>query len=358
MSLPKILQVGLGGFGRNHLKAWHQMGMGDYLYLADLNPTLHAETKNFNFPKERIATDINDFIDLVDVVDIVTPSHNHFELCEMAISKGKDVFVEKPMTMTSDEAIQLTKILQESGKILQVGYYYRFHPGATRLRSLIKNGNLGEIRYLSGNFMGFKRARTDVGVTHTDGIHFIDLFNWLLSSIPDKIFAITRDHFSRGLEDFSVVMLQYPNGTVAKIESGYIQPGKWRDKVVPDAFTSKEIFVCGSQATVELDFEIDQMKVHGVHQEFIDNTWKPIFGDSEVPLNKTADPVQMISSELNHFLACVKDRKRTSADSLSSGVVLAKIIEAIYASALEGKTIEMNWTDEEKESLYQTPVTD
>ena len=48
MSLPKILQVGLGGFGRNHLKAWHQIGMGDNLYLADLNPTLHAETKNFN----------------------------------------------------------------------------------------------------------------------------------------------------------------------------------------------------------------------------------------------------------------------------------------------------------------------
>ena len=65
----------------------------------------------------------------------------------MAISKGKDDFVEKPMTITSDEAIQLTKILQESGKILQVGYYYRFYPGATRLRSLIKNGNLGETKF-------------------------------------------------------------------------------------------------------------------------------------------------------------------------------------------------------------------
>ena len=358
MSLPKVLQIGLGGFGRNHLRAWHQMGMGGQLYLADLNPALHKDAKNFNFPEERLTVDIQDFIDQVDIVDIVTPSHNHFELCELAISKGKDVFVEKPMTMTSKEAVALTRILQESGRILQVGYYYRFHPGATKLKALISNGDLGEIRYLSGNFMGFKRARTDVGVTHTDGIHFIDLFNWLLGAPPEKIFAITRDHFSRGLEDFSVVMMEYANGTVAKVESGYIQPGKWRDKVVPDAFTSKEIFVCGSDATVELDFEIDQMKVHGVHQEFVDNTWKPIFGDSEVPLNKTADPIQMISSELNHFLNCVQDRKRTSADSLGSGVILAKIIEAIYTSAKDGRTVEMKWTDEEKSALAKTPVTE
>jgi UDP-2-acetamido-3-amino-2,3-dideoxy-glucuronate N-acetyltransferase len=174
----KILQIGLGGFGKNHLRAWTQMGLARNLSIADLSRERLEEAQElFGIAADRLVTDYRALIQEADVVDVVTPSDSHYAICAEALRLGKDVFVEKPMTMTSQEADQLAEAVERSGRILQVGYYYRFHPISQYVREQIRNGQLGSIRYLSGQFMGFKRARTDVGVTLTDGIHFIDLFN-------------------------------------------------------------------------------------------------------------------------------------------------------------------------------------
>jgi predicted dehydrogenase len=352
----KILLVGLGGFGLNHLRAWHAMGLGQDLYVSDLNPDRHNETRVFNMPQERLTTDYRAFLDEVDIVDIVTPSTIHFELCSAALEAGKDVFVEKPMTMTSEEARKLSAQVQEMGRVLQVGYYYRFHPISVELKRAITNGELGDLRYLSGNFMGFKRARTDVGVTHTDGIHFIDLFDWLIGSPPREVYAVVRDHFKRGLEDSSIVILQYPGGVLAKVESGYIQPGAWRDKVVPNAFTSKETFICGTRATAEVDFETEYMQVHDVHQEYLNGTWTPVVKGSSTHNTGTATPVQMVAAELNDFLECVRTRRRPSADVVGSGVVLSRVMEAIYDSADRNIPVSLEWSAEEVDALASAPT--
>ena len=347
----KILLVGLGGFGRNHLRAWHEMGLGDNLFVAELNSERHRECRMFGLPQERVTTDFRALLDRVDLVDIVTPSTSHFEICKAALLAGKDVFVEKPMTMTSKEAGDLAEIVAKHGRILQVGYYYRYHPISRFLISEIYNGTLGNLRYLSGNFMGFKRARTDVGVTHTDGIHFIDLFNWLARDLPEQVYAETRDHFGRGMEDWSVVLLRYPGGAVGKVESGYIQPGRWHDKVVPKAMTTKEIFVCGRNATVEVDFEAENVIVHDVRHEFQQNTWVPVGKGSQTPNLGTATPIQMICAELNAFLECVAKRHRPDADAMGSGTVLAKLMESIYESARYNRPIAPQWTPQETKSL-------
>src|SRR3990172_4414418 len=246
----KILQIGLGNFGRNHFRAWHELGLGDSLNIAEFNPECHQAVRAFGFPMDRISTEVKRFWDHADIVDIVTGTDTHFELCQRALLDGKDVFVEKPMTLTSVEAAHLAETVNATGRILQVGYYYRFHPISQWLRQQVQSGAFGEIRYLAGAFMGFKRARNDVGVMHTDGIHFIDLFNWLLSKFPADVYAITRDHFKRGLEDLAITLFTYPGDVVAQVEAGYIQPGQWRDKVVPGAMTTKRITVVGSRKTV------------------------------------------------------------------------------------------------------------
>ena len=103
----KILQIGLGGFGRNHLRAWHEMGRGDHLFVAELDSGRQQECRIVGLPKERITTDYRAVLDRVDLVDVVTPSTSHFDVCKAALLAGKDVFVEKPMTMTSKEASRI-----------------------------------------------------------------------------------------------------------------------------------------------------------------------------------------------------------------------------------------------------------
>lgn len=336
-----ILQIGLGGFGRNHLRAWTELGMGSQLHVAELNPTLLAECDKYGVAPFRRGQDYREFLATADVVDIVTPTDSHYDLCRVALEAGKDVFVEKPMTATAEQSRALETLVRQTGRILQVGYYYRFHPIAEWAKNCVQSGRLGGIRYLAGRFMGFKRPRTDVGVTHTDAIHFIDLFNWLLEAVPAQVFAVTRDHFGRGLEDLSIAVLTYPNGVLAKIESGYIQPGRWKDKVVPNAWTDKDIFVCGEEATLEADFEIEQATLHQVRHEKVDGLWRVNSQGATAPNLPAAGPLEQIKAELTAFLESVRTRARPSANVADAGVVLAEIMEAVYESARRGQPVSL-----------------
>ena len=75
-----VLQIGLGGFGRNHLRAWVETGLGRQLYVADSNTGRFKEAKLVGLADQRLTTDYFDFLGRVEVVDIVTPSTSHFDL--------------------------------------------------------------------------------------------------------------------------------------------------------------------------------------------------------------------------------------------------------------------------------------
>jgi predicted dehydrogenase len=245
------------------------------------------------------------------------------------------------MTLTLAEAEQVYRLARAGGRVLQVGYYYRYHPASRRIKKYLQNGSLGTVRYGSGSFMGFKRARTDVGVTHTDAVHFIDLFNWWLGGPPERVYAVMRDHFGRGLEDWSLLVLHYPNGAIAKIESGYIQPGRWPDKVVANAVTTKDVFICGSSATAEIDFEQDTLHLHRVHHERRNGIWTPRMGGVETPEIESTSPIDMLMDELTDFLRSVHQRREPDAGGYDAGCVMAAVIEAAYRSAALGTPVDI-----------------
>src|SRR6185436_2435405 len=126
------VQVGLGNFVKRHIEAWHSLGFGDKLWIADSDESKWAETARYNFPRNRLVKSLDDVIDKVDVVDIVTPTQSHFDLCKRALEAGKDVFIEKPMTMTLKDAKDVAAIAERTKRLLQVGYYYRYHPISQR----------------------------------------------------------------------------------------------------------------------------------------------------------------------------------------------------------------------------------
>lgn len=335
----KILQIGLGGFGKFHLQAWLQLGRRGDLYIAERLPERQTLALDHGMDPTHLTRRPEDFLDRVDAVDVVTPTDSHAPLCEMALRHGKDVFVEKPMTMNSSEAKEIAAWVASTGRLLQVGFYYRVHPLAQELRKLLQSGALGQPRYISARFCGFKRARTDVGVTHTDAIHFLDLANWILGSFPAQVYAVTRDHFGRGLEDLSIALLTYPNGVLAQVESGYIQPGKWSDPVVPKAKTTKEFILCGSSATVAIDFEAGEIEIHQVHHEEKDGIWQMVSQGSAKPAFARIGPVEQVARELAAFIESVETGRKPEADVQRCGVELAELMEAIYRSSAAGRPV-------------------
>lgn len=159
----KLLLIGLGRWGKNHLKALIQLV--DELYVVDADPPQLKTAEAFSIPADHRSTDYHEFLDRVDGVDVVTPADNHRIICGECFEKRKDVFVEKPIALTTAEAREMIQQAQKAEVILQVGHLYRYHPAVWKMKELVKEGQLGKVQYAYGHFMSFKRPRTDVGVT-------------------------------------------------------------------------------------------------------------------------------------------------------------------------------------------------
>ncbi len=321
----KILQIGLGYFGKNHLRVWNELQQE--LYVAELDPKQHAQCATYNIPKERITTDYKQFLDKVDAVDIVTPTPSHFNICMDALKAGKDVFVEKPITMTSKEALELARFAEQQGRFIQTGHIFRFNPSTEMIKKYMDDGTLGKIRYIEGSFKGFKRARTDVGVTQTDSIHFYDLFNYLLGKKPENVIAVTKDFFQRHMDDTSITLLHYGD-TLVKIESGYLPPGTHRD-----------VIIMGDKASLVANVVNQIVEIHHNHHELINGIWTAIDGGITRPKVNIQEPLQL---ELKHFIECVKNRKKPLSDAYA-GYDTLKIVEAVYQSSKEKREVPIRY---------------
>lgn len=337
----RILQIGYGAFGPVHLQAWSGLLSAAAITLADPRAEAREEATRL-LPGIATVADWRDGLAEADAVDILTPTGTHHAIAGAAIDAARHVFLEKPMTSDAAEARDLARRAAVSGAVVQGGLYFRFHPKAQEARRRIRAGGIGRLRFLQGKFAGFKRARGDSGALLNDAVHFIDLFNWLADARPAAVHAVTRDHFGRGFEDLALVTLTYPSGVVAHVETGYVQPGRWPDSVVPGAVTSKEIQVSGSEGAIEIDFAAETMAHSLVHHELSDGLWRPVFGNrlpAEVP---AADPVAVVRAEFRHFLDCIAGDAPPVAGLQECGIDLALVLDAARRSAAEGAVIRIS----------------
>jgi predicted dehydrogenase len=249
--MTKVLLLGLGRWGLNHLR--NLCNLPIELYVAELGDQQLDPARRIGLPSERLTTNYRDFISRVDGVVVVTPAQTHFPLCNELLKAGKDVFVEKPLALENGESRQLAELAKNQKRILQVGHILRFDPATLWLRDAIENGYFGKVNMIRGRFGGFKRPRNDSGVMFADGIHFADLFNFILGALPKSVLAIHHDFMNRGMDDASFVSLEYetPYGkTWATIENDYFIPGKFRDVVI-----------CGDKRSAVCDYNSAQYKI-------------------------------------------------------------------------------------------------
>jgi predicted dehydrogenase len=337
---PRILQLGYGAFGAVHAQAWRRHGLADRLVIADPSPGSRARAA-VEVPEALIVGHPGEVTERPGIVDIVTPADQHAAQVRAALDGGSDVFVEKPFVAELAEARQLALRVARTGRILQVGYFFRFHPLALALRRCVTDGSIGDLHWIEADFTSLKRPRQDSGVLLNDAIHFIDLVCWLVGAPPREVTAQLRHPLGRAHEDIAVVLLGWPGGLVARVQAACVLAGPHADPVVPGGHSRKSVLVCGTRGQVAVDFMTGMLEQRAARLDrAADHAWRTEVGPWDQQSFGTVETLDIVAAEIGGFLGAVAARRQPDAD-VASGVLATAICDAVRRAARTRRTIEI-----------------
>jgi len=217
----KVGVFGVGHLGKIHLNNWKEIEGVELVGFYDPSQQIASEVSDkYKLPQFENAEQL---MDACDLVDIVAPTTEHFEISKLAITKGKHVFVEKPLANTMDEARELIKLAKEANIKFQVGHVERFNPAFLALKGYSINPMFIEVHRLAQ----FNPRGTDVSVILDLMIHDIDIILNLVNSnvkyISANGVAVMSDN-----PDIANVRIEFDNGCVANLTSSRISMKKMR----------------------------------------------------------------------------------------------------------------------------------
>jgi len=217
----KVGVFGVGHLGKIHLNNWKEIEGVELIGFYDPSQQIASEVSDkYKLPQFENSEQL---MDACDLVDIVAPTTEHFEISKLAITKGKHVFVEKPLANTMDEARELLKLAKEANIKFQVGHVERFNPAFLALKGYSINPMFIEVHRLAQ----FNPRGTDVSVILDLMIHDIDIILNLVNSnvkyISANGVAVMSD-----TPDIANVRIEFDNGCVANLTSSRISMKKMR----------------------------------------------------------------------------------------------------------------------------------
>ncbi|AYG03929.1 Gfo/Idh/MocA family protein [Gryllotalpicola protaetiae] len=352
MTRVNIGVIGTGAIAQAHLTAYSANPEAELVAVSDLNLD-RAQSAADTYGVRRAYGDPNELLadPEVDAVSICTWNDSHARWAIAALEAGKHVLVEKPMSRSYAEAIQMERAVAASGRVLQVGFVRRHSPNAEVLKSFIDNGDLGDIYYARasvirrvGNPGGWfaDKAISGGGPLIDIGIHVIDLC-WYLMGAPNAI-SVSANLYSRlgnrahittlprwqvsdydpeanGVEDMVNALVRFDNGASMLVEASYSLHAV-RDSIGVSVFGEK------GGAELEPQLEIATEKYGSVVNLVPQISSLTFEGD------------RAFANEIGNFIDAIQGKAESIAP-VSHGAELTKILESIYASAESGQEIRL-----------------
>ncbi|MBO3462939.1 MAG: Gfo/Idh/MocA family oxidoreductase [Aetokthonos hydrillicola CCALA 1050] len=311
-----VAVVGCGYWGKNLVRNFAELGV-----LRVICDASHESLDKFKaqYGVEGV-TDFRKVLDMPDVQAIViaTPAITHAGLVMQALAAGKDVFVEKPLALTLEDALSIEAATRKSGGIVMVGHLLEYHPALVKLRSLVAEGKIGKLQYVYSNRLSFGKVRTEENVLWSFAPHDICTILGFVGKLPISVQAVGKNSLGE-VEDFCTINLEFEDKIKAHIFVSWFHPFKeHRLVVVGDAGTA--VF---DDVSVEEKLTIYEQAV-GLQNNipFLKENTKTI-----IPIEK-AEPLKL---ECQHFLTCVQNRQNPIT-SVQNGIDVLTVLQAAQVS--------------------------
>ena len=318
-----IALIGYGYWGPNLLRNLFDTKDCKVIYCCDLSEELLKKAKK-RYPSIIITTDLDRVINdpKIDGIVIATPTKSHFPIAKKALLAGKDVLIEKPMTMNVTEAKTLVDLAKRKKRILMVDHTFLFNNAVLKIKELIDKNKLGKILYIDSVRINLGLFRPDVNVVFDLATHDFSIINFLLGSKPKSVKATGKKHFNKN-EAVAYITANYPKNIMTHIHISWLSPLK-----------IKQMLIIGSKKMVVYnDDEIaGQVRVYdkGALKEYDDQAKEQIkintrTGDVWVP---KIDLIEPLSTMTNAFIQAIISREQPKSD----GNFALEIMESLEAS--------------------------
>lgn len=316
--MHRVAVVGHGYWGKNLARVFSQMNV--LLAICDKEDA-QKQTIVELYPGVEFIADYETLLRRsdVDAVVIATPAITHYEMAKRALIAGKDVFVEKPLTLTVAQGRELVELAQQRERILMVGHLLRYHPAVNQLKYLIDSGVLGKLYYLYSNRLNLGRFRKEENILWSFAPHDISVMLYLLNEMPIRVAAHGGSYLHEGIADTTVTAFSFLSGVQSHIFVSWLHPYK-----------EHRLVVVGSEGMAVFDDTAPEHKLRVLKHpvEWREQTPVPRLTDAQPVPCEQVEPLRV---ECQHFLECIETRSTPYTDGEEALRVL-EVLEACQRS--------------------------
>ena len=318
-----VAVVGAGGWGKNLVRNFATVKGARLAWVCDLSEEARAQAA-VSYPSTKCTDSYEQALGdpAVRAVVVATNAPSHHAVARAALLAGKDVFVEKPLALSSSHARELCELADKGGRILMVGHLLLYHPAVDALRKLIDDGELGDVLYLYAQRLNLGVVRRDENAWWSLAPHDVSLANYLLGETPVAV-SVTGAAFLQKQNDVHDVVfgtLHYPAGRLAHVHVSWLDPHKTRKLTIVG---SKKMAVF-DDASADQKLVLFDKGVEPPQSVSYEEGVRVRTGEIRIPALRMQEPLRR---ECEAFLRAVETRKAPLADG-RSGLAVVRVLEA------------------------------
>lgn len=311
-TIIKVGLIGLGSMGRNHLRVLSMLKGFELAFVADADAHVAANAGDaHNVPG---VVDPTPLLADVDAVVICTPTVTHAYYIRLVAEHVKNIFVEKPLTATLDEAREIAALAEEKALNLQVGFIERFNPAVLALKTVLERTD----RVISLDFTRTNKVSariTDVDVVTDLMIHDIDLALYLNG--PAR--SVAAHGFAHGsMVDFASALITHENGQFSRIQASRVTDKKIRQ-------------ISGTCVDMYVDCDLLSKEILIHRQAQLSESGSAPYAISAIQETVAIAPQEALLSEHQSFMAMCRNPATAQVPGIEASVAAMEICAQIQA---------------------------
>lgn len=326
----RVAVVGCGYWGVNHVRILTELIGPESVVACDPDIARLQEMRR-RFQGIHTVSSVEDVAHdpSIGAAVVATQATLHLEAAMPLIQAGKHLLIEKPIAVTSADALKLIGAAEAAGTTLAVGHTFLFNSGVAAVKQRVESGDIGALQYLYAKRCNLGPIRHDVNAMWDLVPHDVSIFNHLVDGAPVSVSAVAAHLLGDEREDVGFVTIRYDNGVIANIHASWADP-----------FKVREFVAVGTKERLLFDDTKPEQPVSVISRGVRTPSgaeWAPYLIHEGAPVEVDIEPSEPLKNQTVDFLECLDADRRPTSDGIV-GLRVVEVMEAIDASIASGGT--------------------